>query len=155
MAIKARNRPSSSSASVQEFHYSEEKEKPKYAPRLSIKWCPETRAKVFASLLTLLAIVFLRFACHSPKDGPPRNLVVVGKRTFYQHVPLEYKRRFYIDDDNAFRRTVIRAFRNRGWRKANEQEEAQFVWDKYAWTQRFEQLLPWQRYSHFPGMRVT
>jgi hypothetical protein len=50
--------------------------------------------------------------------------------------------------------SVIRAFRNRGWRKANEPEEAQFIWDKYAEEDRFSELLPWQRYSHYPGKQL-
>ena len=150
MVVKARNnRTPSFPASVQDFEsHVVYEEKPKYDPQRRI--CPETRAKLFAGVLTLLALLFLKTAWHH-HDSYPRDLVVVGKRTYYQHVPLQFRKRFYIDDDNNFRRTVIRAFRNRGWKKANEPEEAQFVYDKYAWTPRFNQLLPWQRYSHYPG----
>lgn len=126
------------------------KEKPKYG-HMKTLWCQETRVRIFGGLLTVLAVLFLKSALSRQNDGPPRDLVVVGKRTFYQHVPTNFKRRFYVDDDNKFRRTVIRAFRNRGWRKANKPEEAQFIWDKYAEEDRFSELLPWQRYSHYPG----
>lgn len=161
MAIKARSNRTqpSSPARVRDFDdgsHNVDLKNSSYASKHKRKYgahklkLQRTRVQVLVAgaLLAFLAISFIR--SRSPSDGPPRDLVVTGKRTYYQHVPLEYKRRFYVDDDNAFRRTVIRAFRNRGWRKANEPEEAQFVYDKYAWESRFDQLLPWQRYSHFP-----
>lgn len=151
MTVKARHR-STTPQSVRDYNDEElpykEKAKLKYAHHKTTLSQKQVRFAAAAALLLTILLILRSFV--QTNDGPPRDLVVVGKRTYYQHVPLEFRRRFYIDDDNPFRRTVIRAFRNRGWRKANEPEEAQFVYDKYAWDERFSQLLPWQRYSHFP-----
>ena len=164
MVVKARIRGQASSSpssvvdvddcnrSVQEFDEAvfgqHDKEKPKHHTRK--RWCPETRVRIFGCVLTVLAMIFLRFAWQQRQGGPPSSLVVVGRRSVYEKVPEKFRRRFYVDDDNKFRRTVIRAFRNRGWKKANKPEEAQFIYDKRVWRKRFDQLKPWQRYSHYP-----
>jgi hypothetical protein len=78
-----------------------DREKPKYGAVQKL-WCQETRVRLFAGILGLIALIFLKSALSHNSDGPPRDLVVVGKRTYYQHVPMEYRRRFYVDDDNKF-----------------------------------------------------
>lgn len=162
MAIKARSdrtQPSSPADDVRDFddglHNNADLKNSSYASTPKRKHgALKMRMQVLVAGGLLVFLVML--SCLRSKssascdDGPPGDLVVTGSRTYYQHVPVECKRRFYIDDGNTFRRTVIRAFRNRGWRKADTPKEAQIVYDKYARGSRFDKLLPWQRYSHFP-----
>eukprot|EP00548_Thalassiothrix_antarctica_P014582 CAMPEP_0194177090 /NCGR_PEP_ID=MMETSP0154-20130528/10942_1 /TAXON_ID=1049557 /ORGANISM="Thalassiothrix antarctica, Strain L6-D1" /LENGTH=536 /DNA_ID=CAMNT_0038891571 /DNA_START=87 /DNA_END=1694 /DNA_ORIENTATION=+ len=83
--------------------------------------------------------------------GPPSNFIVTGKLSSYIKVPSKYRKTFFIDPKTSFRRTVIRAFRNRGWRKSEVAETAHMIWDKVVLAKRFTDLKPWQRYDFIPG----
>jgi hypothetical protein len=91
------------------------------------------------------------FLTRKRSSGPPPSLILRGKFDSYAKVPEASRRTFFIDMKTKFRRTVARAFRNRGWRKTDNPAEAQFLWDKQVVEDRYEEQESWQRYNHIPG----
>jgi hypothetical protein len=106
------------------------------------------------SVLAVLVLTVLILMNRKSPAGPPRGFVVRGSRSQYTKVPDECRKRFYIEDGNKFRRTMIRAFRSRGWIKSNDSKHAQFIWDKGASSEQFDKLLAWHRYNQLPGFRA-
>jgi Tubulin-tyrosine ligase family len=92
----------------------------------------------------------IKYDVFSPR-GPPRSMVMRGRQNAYEAVPPESRRTFHIPMGTKFRRTVARAFRNRGWRKSDDPESAHVLWDKGEIPSRYRRLKPWQRYNNLPG----
>jgi len=97
------------------------------------------------------------WSCHIPfmmnaydEDGPPSDLVVHGKRKFYEPVPETSRRLFYAEGKGE--KTIIRAFRNQGWRLVDTVKDAHLVYrTKGSSTKIFPTLKPWQRFAKVMG----
>mmetsp|Transcript_7141 Transcript_7141/g.10416 ORF Transcript_7141/g.10416 Transcript_7141/m.10416 type:complete len:579 (+) Transcript_7141:145-1881(+) len=88
----------------------------------------------------------------SSYQGVPSHYNIHGQYQSYTQVPLENKKSFFIPPKTPFRRSVSRAFRHQGWRKADTAEEAHLIWDKGVNSSKFTALEKWQRYSYYPNV---
>ena len=158
--VVARNRPESSSlkdveASRSSSDYEDKYNKPSSNGGSTVTF-PRNKlarwsfAAVLGAVIVLGAMATLSERFHR-YDGPPSDLVVHGKRPYFAKVPLENRKKFFIPNDVKFRRTVIRAFRNRGWSKSDTFEGAHIIYTKGEETDYYLELKPWQRYNHIPG----
>lgn len=84
--------------------------------------------------------------------GPPPTFQVQPKYASYTKVPEKSRRTYYVDTHTKYKATAIRALRNIGWRRTNDYETAQLIWDKTMDSEYFSELKAWQRYNHIPGV---
>jgi hypothetical protein len=87
-------------------------------------------------------------------DGPPKDLVVHGKRDFYTPCPPAYRKRAYISITDSF--NLHRAFRFNGWAVTTDPDdvyagEAHILFRRGAIKHWTSGLQPWQRFSRIPG----
>ena len=83
-------------------------------------------------------------------DGPPPNLMVVGKRDHYTPVPPESRRLFYTEKKGAT--TITRAFRHEGWTLVDEHDILKaHVFYRARGHKPDTKLNPWQRFSRVKG----
>eukprot|EP00542_Grammatophora_oceanica_P015789 CAMPEP_0194032770 /NCGR_PEP_ID=MMETSP0009_2-20130614/5640_1 /TAXON_ID=210454 /ORGANISM="Grammatophora oceanica, Strain CCMP 410" /LENGTH=506 /DNA_ID=CAMNT_0038673307 /DNA_START=63 /DNA_END=1583 /DNA_ORIENTATION=+ len=65
-------------------------------------------------------------------------------------VPKGLERTFWVEQ-KKINQAVTRAWRDRGWTKVNNVEDARAVWTYSDWSEYYKELKPWQRYNHMSG----
>eukprot|EP00545_Synedropsis_sp_CCMP1620_P002817 CAMPEP_0119015538 /NCGR_PEP_ID=MMETSP1176-20130426/11201_1 /TAXON_ID=265551 /ORGANISM="Synedropsis recta cf, Strain CCMP1620" /LENGTH=481 /DNA_ID=CAMNT_0006968843 /DNA_START=43 /DNA_END=1485 /DNA_ORIENTATION=+ len=112
-------------------------------------------APVFFVLLIFAAIIVLILQSSGGLNGlrrrfPQPEVILTAKLDRFTPTPEVFKRTFWVEQ-KKINEPITRAFRDRGWTKVNNYEEAQLAWTYSNDPDFWVDLKPWQRTNHIPG----